>query len=78
MNWPFKGVLEWLHGGRGLLRGSFGDEGRDLAWRAEWASSVKIFLKPGFRHVENWKSRYLDFKKIDDLESGFHFNHDTG
>ena len=38
----------------------------------------KYFLKPGFRHVENWKTRYLDFKKIDDLESGFHFNHDTG
>ena len=33
---PFKGVLKWLHVGRGLLRGSFGDEGRDLAWRAEW------------------------------------------
>ena len=42
------------------------------------STSVKFFLKPGFRHMENWKTWYLDFKKIDVLESGFHFNHNMG
>ena len=33
----FKRDSEWLHVGRGLLWGSFGDEGRDLASQAEWS-----------------------------------------